>query len=225
MTSTSKMLVVCALAAATAHHAAPLPGVDQVFARHERAAVARLKTLVRKGYMSHGERKVPFEWRSMLPGQWHSVSIWPGRGPTVVAFDGKAGWRRENRSSAQPLSRDEAAFESFIHDIRVLSRLKNDFPALSAVRTETREGRQVQVITARRHNDADERILPSDPEVVFDSATGLLVQLGPVRFDDYREVGVVKLAHRISFGEDHMVYIVTEVLPNVPLDPGEFKAR
>lgn len=224
MISTSKKLVVCAFAVVTANQAALVPGVDQVFARHEQTAVARMKTLVRKGYILHGERKVPFEWHSMFPDRWHAVSIWPGRGPTVVAFDGKLGWRKDGRS-AVPLNRDEAVFENFIHDVRVLSRLKRDFPALSAVRTEKREGREVHVITARRHSDVDERILPSDPEIVFDAATGLLLQLGPVRFDDYREVAGVKLAHRISFGEGHMVYTVTEVLPNAPVDPGEFKAR
>jgi hypothetical protein len=142
----------------------------------------------------------------------------------ITAFDGEQGWRKTGSSTVR-LSRDAAMLESFLHDPHVLSRLRRSFPALSAVRAEKREGRDVHVITARRHNDVDERILPSDPEIVFDAATGLLVQLGPWQFDDYREVGGVKLAHRITFGGDHMVYTVTEVLPNAPLKPGEFKAR
>jgi hypothetical protein len=209
-------LLVCALSAT--------PTVDQVFAKYEQATgLARVKTLVRKGYLSHGSTKAPVEWHSAFPGKWRAASTWPRRGPSVVAFDGKSGWRQEGGAPAVPLSRDEALLESLIQDLRIVSRLKGLFAALSAVRTEQRDGREVHVIVARRQGDADERILQSDPEIVFDAATGLLVQLGPVRFDDYRQAGSVKLAHRISFSGDHMVYFVTEVLENVPLDPGEFK--
>jgi hypothetical protein len=218
-----KMLVVCSLASAA-------PTVEQVLTRYEQAvggtaALARMKTLVRKGYIQHGSGKVPFEWTSLFPGQWRGMSVWPRIGPTSVAFDGRQGWRQTGGAAVQPLSRDETLLESFIQDARIVSKLRQIFPSLSAVRTQTRGGREVLVIVARRPENIDERILPSDPEIVFDLATGLLVQLGPLRFDDYREAGGVKLAHRISFAGDHMVYIVTEVRHNVPVDASQFKAR
>ncbi len=223
-----RMLVVCSLAAAAAG-AAPVPGVREVLARYERASglktASRTKMLVRKGYVLHGSSKVPFEWRAGLPGQWRAVAIWPGRGPITVAFDGRQGWRQENRSAVQFLGRDEALFESLLQDPYIVSRLKTIFPALSSVRAEKRQKRDVYVITARRPSDMDARILQSDPEIVFDAATGLLLQIGPVHFDNYREVQHLNLAHRISLGAEHMVYTITEVRMDAAIDPGEFRAR
>ena len=135
----------------------------------------------------------------------------PHMGVMQFAFDGARGWMQhplmgfvEFTDDLLPGARRDADFRKIVNTKRLV---RMDYMAFAAKRTSCRcdpEG--------------------SIEEMVFDATSGLLVQHGAESFDDYRQVGAVKVPFsvRLSSSGLEMAIRLEHVTHDAPINPAVF---
>jgi len=229
--------------------AAPLPAADAVFSKYTealggKAAIDKIASLVHKGMvdMLVPAPPVPQGAPPPPPPAMGSVAAeldvkspkgvvsvqFPGRGPTMMGFDGTIGWVNT------PI-REETGDE-----LRMAEELGETVPALSFVNEHT----NVLVDAMEKIGDRDVyRVVGTRKEgmaildrVYFDAQTGLLARtyttmqsvLGAfpeeTSYEDYRDVSGVKVPFtlRVVSAEGNRTYKWSQVDANVAVDDSKF---
>ena len=212
---------------------APLPTAEQVLEKYVQAlggreALAKVTTRVVRGSRVGADGVlVPEEVYQKAPDKLSVTTSYPNV-TFRSGFDGAHAWARDSRGADQlndqfaEALRREAEFFTGV-------RMRELYPRLNVVGSETVGGRETYVISAPASDDGGDKFY-------FDAQTGLLVRrylefktaLGrtPVQVDygDYREVEGVKLPFQLRWSNPRYSWgrKVDEVRHNVPLDDAQF---
>jgi hypothetical protein len=217
---------------------AKLPTTDEVIARYTRAiggevAIGKLKTQVSVGNLITTNRMtepvtVSLEIYRQAPNKFLSVTTDP-RVTAYKGFNGTAGWEKDQRGPREMKGEDlndlkrEAEFFKYL-------KLRESYPSLRILSKEKIAGREVYVVGATSRDNSREKLY-------FDAATGLLVRryltfktaLGSIPevtdFDDYREVGGVKLPFTVIWSRPPFASTqkLTEIKINTAIDDAKFE--
>ena len=189
-----------------------LPSTDDIISRYIRAiggeaAIAKLKTRVSRGTETTTNRmtppqKLPIEILQAAPDKLLIVRNIPG-GTTAEGFDGLKGWSRDPRGQRELTGRELAATKHDADSFRYL-KIGETYPQMRVLAKERIGDREAYVVGATsREGDRD--------KLYFDIESGLLIRkyvafktaFGSIPevtdFDDYREVGGVKLPFTITW--------------------------
>jgi hypothetical protein len=214
----------------------PRPLPNQILQRYVdavggRAAVAKIQTLVMKGTREASQnRSWPVEVTLKGADKFSLVASVPQQGMVTQALGGAQGWIKNSRGTRAATADELAAFQSAAL-LYAPIKIKEPFPAL-AFNGMTKIGERVAwVLRATATDGTIERYY-------FDTVSGLLVRkqtltptvLNPIPqqidFEDYRDVGGVKLPFTISISEIDTFFSstrkFTEIKPNVPVDDAQF---
>ena len=218
---------------AAAKSSDPLPTVDQALEKYlqalgGKAAVAKLTTRLRKGFLEAGGMRIPLETYEKAPNRSLMIGQFPN-GKAYRGFDGASGWEQNpgqppREATGESLARlkDDA---EFYHGLR----LKELYKALAVKGRDKVGEREVIVIEATGDSGGIEKIY-------FDAETGLLLRklemhespLGSLPlesdFADYREVDGVRLpfAVRQSRPDVSLTTRFDETQHNVSIDETKF---
>ena len=228
---------------------APLPAVDDVFSKYAqalggKAAIGKVASLVEKGTVDMlvpapptppgappgpppAPGTVPAESYHKAPNKGVLSVQFPGRGPTMVGYDGNMGWHNT------PIREDTGGELVLLQEMAELFpalNFKEDHKNVQVDATEKIGGRDVyRVVGARRDGSAIDR-------VYFDAQTGLLVRsyttmqsaLGAfpeeTTFEDYRDVSGVKVPFGIHVAspEGDRTYKWAQVDANAAVEDAKF---
>ncbi|MDQ1592688.1 MAG: photosynthetic reaction center cytochrome c subunit [Pyrinomonadaceae bacterium] len=221
-------------APAAARPARPTP--EQILQRYVeavggRAAVAKIQTLVMKGTREASQnRNWPVEVTLKGADKFHLVASVPQQGTIMQALNGAQGWISNQRGGREVNADELTAFRSTAL-LYAPVKIREPFPALDFNgRTKIGE-RDAWVLRATSADGVVTRY-------AFDAETGLLLRqttltptvLVPVPqqidYEDYRDVGGVKLPFTIRISEIDTFFSstrkFTEIKPNVPVDDVQF---
>jgi hypothetical protein len=197
-----------------------------------RAAVAKIQTLVMKGTREATlNRNWPVDVTWKGADQLAIVANVPQQGTITQAFSGAQGWIKNPRGTRAANAADLAAFQSAALMFAPI-KIKEPFPALASNGIAKIGERVAWVLRATAADGTIERYY-------FDTVSGLLVRhqtltptvLVPVPeqidFEDYRDVGGVKLPFTIRISEidsfSSSTRKFTEIRHNVPVDDALFQ--
>lgn len=182
--------------------AAEAPSAEQLMARHVQAAggeaaLRKIVTVVRKGCFESqpGARCLPVETYSKAPGKWQfRLTV-----PDVLFFEqassGSEAWE-QGEEGPQDMKPEERRQLDYILDVQLALRAGEYFTGMKTAGSRKAGEREVWVVEAKpRGGD-------KPMELEFDAATGLLVRVAEVGFEDYRAVEGVQLPHTILVVED-----------------------
>jgi photosynthetic reaction center cytochrome c subunit len=228
--------------------AAPLPAVEDVFNKYTQAlggmaAIGKITSLVEKGSVEMmvpappqpqgtppvppALGTVPAEVDRKAPNKGVLSVQFPGRGPTMVGFDGSIGWHNT------PIREDtggELALVEEIAEIVPASKFKEGHSRMQVDAVEKIGDRDTyRVVGQRPDGSAIDRLY-------FDAQTGLLLRsyttmqsvLGAfpeeTNYDDYRDVSGVKVPFtvRLVSQEGNRTYKWAQVDANVPVEDARF---
>ena len=231
--------------AASAHEPEPaapakapevLPTAAQLFDRYVeavggRAAVANVRTIVLKGAREGSQGRVwPMEIAIKEPGKYRLTITIPQQGVIEQAVGGSRGWLKTPREQREASSSELEAMRA---SAALYDPLKIAAPAAGAtvVGREAVGGRDAYVVESKRAAGAPDRLY-------FDVETGLLVRTTLITrvaflpipeqtdFEDYREVGGVKLPYTIRTSNVDTFYNATrrfaEIVVNVAVEDSRF---
>jgi len=179
-----------------------------------RAALAGVKTLVRSGRQQSGSAEVPVTLYAQAPHQWLEVRRHPNGEVTRHGSDGSGGWIL-NHGGLNKMSRDQWLAESSLYDFQAVVDLPAAYPQMLYKGSEKQGARSVHVIEAASAA-GDKQTL------YFDATTGLLVRIGIVALEDYREVEGIKVPFLFDIVGYGQTYKFTNALVNVALDKVRF---
>jgi hypothetical protein len=208
----------------------PRPSAESLFQKYERAiggseAITKITSRYAKGTLSSAFGNQDFEQYNKAPDKaWMSTST--PRGARIQAWDGSQGWTRTDRVEAMRDTSDIKANADFYRSLKFADRYKG----ARVFRKEKVGDRDAWVVMVR---------LPESPfsdMLYFDAENGLLLRrttlrrtaLGPLPstadFDDYRDVGGVKMPFKITLSTpDSLQNIqVSEIKFNVPVEDKRF---
>ncbi len=228
---------------------APLPAADDVFGKYTqalggKAAIGKITSLVEKGTVDMlvpppptppgappgpppAMGTVPAESYHKAPNKGVLSVQFPGRGPTMVGYDGDIGWHNT------PIREDTGGELVLVQEMAELFpalNFKDDHKNVQVDATEKIGGRDVyRVVGARRDGSTIDR-------VYFDAQTGLLVRsyttmqssLGAfpeeTTFEDYRDVSGVKVPFTIHLAspEGDRTYKWAQVDANASVEDAKF---
>ena len=216
---------------------APLPSVDEIVARYEKAvggkaAFEKLTSRVSKGSFIAGEGGNPgtTEIYQKAPNKMVTITDVPSFGVVRSGMDGTVAWMDMPQFGIQELTGDAAAASKRSADFYEDIRLKETYPKMVVKDKESFEGHDVYVVQATPAEGAAELLS-------FDADSGLLVRsqtqmngpMGPIdidtRLSDYREVDGIKLPFTIDQVRSDFSFTIklTEVKHNVPIDDAKFE--
>ena len=217
--------------------APPLPSSDEIIARYIRAiggetAIAKMKTRVLRGTETINDRTTapvttPIEIYQTSENKLlmiRSTSV----GSSLQGFDGARGWTRDSRGLRDMDARELVGARRSADFFRYL-KIKETYPQMRVLAREKVGTREAYVVGATSRDDSRERLY-------FDEDTGLLIQrqvtfktaFGGIPevtdFDDYRDVGGVRLPFSISWSRTPFGSLqkFTEIKLNVIVDDARF---
>jgi hypothetical protein len=228
---------VNALAAAAANARPPRPKPEEILKKYVeavggRAAIAKVQTIVLKGTREASQdRKWPIEIMTKGADKFRIVINVPEQTPITQAFSGAQGWIK-NPNGQHTASEAELASLQSTALMYAPIKIKEPFPTLVFNGTTKINERDAYVLRATQPDGTIERYY-------FDTESGLLVRqqkLTPtvlvpipeqIDYEDYRDVGGVKLPFTIRISEIDTYYSstrkFTEIKSNLPVDDVQFR--
>jgi outer membrane lipoprotein-sorting protein len=220
--------------------AAPMPaqnGVDQILERYAQAlggqaAYEKVTTRTMKGTVEIPDDNVTGTALivAKAPGSFRLTMDIPGYGVVETVVDGGNGWEKNPDSGTHAMSKADLAAAQrdrlFYREVR----LKELYPAMTAVGADKLEGRAVYVVEATPAGGPAEKLY-------FDAGSGLLVKRdfervtledGIVQYEillrDYRDVDGVKLPFTIEqrAPDNTMIFKFAEIKNNVAVADAAF---
>ena len=142
---------------------------------------------------------------------------------TEIGFNGRSAWRRDPQNGLQTLTGSDSLALQALATLRntLWLNIKNDKTKAVYAGTARANGRPVNVVSLITQKSVTTR-------VSFDTFSALPVKaelVGQVwEFDDYRQVGAVKMPHLIRFISDGQTFdiAIDEVLPNAAIAKSVF---
>ncbi len=187
------------------------PEIDRIL-EHYLAAVGGKSTLMsistetRKGELKNARGVYPLEAYAINSGRW-TYLFKKDEKTRQIQCDKTHCWERGNQSDhldSKTYVELAAAFE-----LQFPLHLKQYFPYLRLLGRESPEGRSVLVLEGSSPE--------LDPlQIVFDAQTGLLLKVGTLEFQDYREVGGIQRPFAFSSPTDGIITF-RETQHNQPL--------
>ena len=215
-----------------------LPTSDEIIGRYARAiggepALAKMKTRVLRGFETFSNRMtppmtMPIEIYQTSENKLLLIRSVSGESSSQ-GFDGARGWIRDSGGVRDIDAKDLVAMRRSADFFRYL-KIKETYPQMRVLAKEKVGTREAYVVGATSRDDSLERLY-------FDATSGLLIRrqvtfktaFGGIPevtdFDDYREVGRVKLPFTISWSRPPFGSIqkFTEIRLNVSIDESRFK--
>ena len=228
---------VLGLAFIGAAAAQDLPTVDQILAKYVQALggkenLEKLTTRVCKGTYAvpEWEAKGPHEIYAKAPNKLMNTTAIADWGNFRQGYNGAAGWSEDPDSGMRDLSGGE--LEQLKRNSEFNSELKSKemYTKMTVARRETQGGADVYVIDAAQPDGLASKLY-------FDAQSGLLVRRDSqsqtpegritsiTLFQDYRDVGGVKIPFTIEQNSPNMGVVITldKVEHNVPVDDKVFE--
>lgn len=213
-----------------------LPTIDRIIVDYTNAiggetAIARVTNRVSKGTLTvaagaNAAAPEPLEVYRRAPDKLLIVV-----GDSVEGFDGKRAWSKtkENRGVAEIIG-DELLERKRDAEFYRYLKLRETYPRMGVLGRDKVGERETYVVGATGHDESRERLY-------FDVKTGLLIRryslyrtvLGSVPetidFDDYREVGGVKLPFTVRSSRPPFISTskFSEIRVNVPIEAARFE--
>ena len=215
-----------------------LPASDEIIGRYILAiggepAIAKMKTRVLRGTETITDRTTapvttPIEIYQTSENKLlmvRSASV----GMSMQGFDGSRGWTRDSGGLREMDAKELVAMRRSADFFRYL-KIKETYPQMRVLAKEKVGIREAYVVGATSRDDSRERLY-------FDANTGLLIRRQVtfktafggipevIDFDDYREVGGIKLPFTISWSRSPFgsTQKFTEIRLNVSIDESKFK--
>jgi hypothetical protein len=212
------------------------PTADQILARYTealggKAAIDKLQSRVLKGsLLTSNGITLGYELYQSGPDKLYTVLITPKEGNFELGFDGSVGWEKSVHG-VRPIEDTELFYLRRYPDLFKDIKLKEQFTRLTFAGKEKLEGKEVYVLRGTTADNKRERLY-------FDAQTGLLLRRSltvptmigvipeQVDFEDYRDVGGMKLPFTIRVSSIDPIFSTTrkfsEITLNVPVDQSKF---
>lgn len=161
------------------------------------------------------------------PDKGMSSTYIPGDKPMRHGYDGSKGWVVDPDEGPQEATGDDLAPIKDEFDFFKDLRLKEKYPQMTYVGTETLNGRAVFITEAKREKGGSDKFY-------FDTQTGLLVHRNAIAPDgsvqqttygDYRAVDGIQYPFHVEISDPAEFEIVieyTEIRHNAPLEASRF---
>ncbi len=197
-----------------------------------RAAIAKVQTIMFKGTREASQdRKWPIEIMTKGADKFRIVINVPEQTPIIQAFSGAQGWIKNPNGQHTASDAELAALQSTALTYAPI-KIKEPFAAFTFNGTTKINERDAYVLRLTKPDGTIERYY-------FDTESGLLVrqqELTPtilvpipeqIDYEDYRDVGGVKLPFTIRISEIDTYYsstrMFTEIKANVPVNDAQFQ--
>jgi Photosynthetic reaction centre cytochrome C subunit len=216
----------------------PLPSSDEIIGRYIRAiggetAIAKMKTRVLRGIETITDRTTapvttPIEIYQTSENKLlmiRSASV----GSSLQGFDGARGWTRDSGGLREMDAKELVGARRSADFFRYL-KVKETYPQMRVLAREKVGTRESYVVGATSRDDSRERlyfdadtVLLIRRQVTFKTAFGGIPEI--TDFDDYREVGGVKLPFMITWSRPPFgsTQRFTEIRINVSVDDARFQ--
>jgi hypothetical protein len=172
-----------------------------------------VQTETRKGTLTRGpDGPAPFEVVAR-PGKWRYSQVFAWGDQQSFGFDGTRGWVADTRS-VEPMEARQLLDLQVLWDPRMPLRLGELFPTMEVTGTEKTETGEVTWVRATSREGVA-------VELAFERPSGLLVQVGDLRLEDYRAVNGVMRPFRVRLGEN-MVMTLSEIRHGEKVDDSVF---
>jgi hypothetical protein len=205
-----------------------LPTVDEVFAAYRKAVAASPVTSIRISginALALGGQSAPFELEALLPDR---ASITTQNGTMRTIINGSRAWRVTPQGATELPSAQVDTLRTTVSSlVPIKFETANSPRTVSGV--ETVSGRRYYVVESHPPGRIDklyvdvETRLPLKIRSEFPTVLGTRVE--ERAFDDYRTVSGITLAYRVTshYMEDQSLFQISEVHPNIELDPARFE--
>lgn len=216
--------------------AAPLPNTDEVLEKYVKAlggkeAIEKLSSRSVKGTfeIEAAGMSGDVETYHKAPNKFANLFTIPGVGGGGQVFDGAKGWDSNPMTGLRELAGEELAVLKREADFYQPLNLKKHFTKLEVKGKETVGSSETYVVIATPAEGGPEKLY-------FDIASGLLVRQDAERetaqgkmateeyFDDYKDVGGVKIPHSLKIVSPMFAIKVkiTDIKNNVEIDEAKF---
>jgi hypothetical protein len=216
--------------------AAALPNVDEILEKYVKAlggkeAVEKLSSCSSKGTFEIEAMNLTgdMERYQKAPNKFATLFSIPGMGGGGSGYDGDKGWDSNPMSGLRDLSGEELAVLKREADFYQPLNFKKHFPKLEVKGKQTVGSSETYVVIATPDVGGPEKLY-------FDIATGLLVRWDAEHetaqgklasesyFDEYKEVGGVKMAHSLKIVSPMFSLKIkfTDIKTNVEIDDAKF---
>jgi hypothetical protein len=223
----------------TARKTPPLPTPDEVIARYTaavggEAAVEKLKTRVLRGVETTSDGMSPpqqsqIEIIQAAPDRLLIARNSP-RGKGLEAFDGSKAWAKDTHGQREMTAKETRELKREADFFKYL-KIRESYPQMRVLARERVLGREAYAVGATSRDDTRERLY-------FDVDSGLLIRryvafktaFGSIPdvtdFDDYREIGGVKLPFKVTWSRPPFFSVrsFTEMKVNLSVDASLFSS-
>jgi photosynthetic reaction center cytochrome c subunit len=217
------------------HAPAPanVPSADQIFARYAdglggASAIGKLSTRVEKGTINLGERQLPVDIFSKVPGKRMTITHLPN-GDSVTTYDGNSGWTSAPDRPTRDIPAPEAASARAETDLQLPIDFKQLFSDLRTGKPERIGDHDVYVVSGLNAGQPAAKFY-------FDEHSGLLLRLlryvdsplgrNPTQIDyaDYRGQDGVKMPFQRTIARPGARFTIQieQANDNVPVDDAKF---
>jgi predicted O-methyltransferase YrrM len=198
----------------------PLPSAGQILDKYLTAiggsqALARVKTQAAKGTLKEDSESVPLETFAKSPGKWLLVLHTGGPSSDREGYNGASGWSESADVIKDMSPQEQPEMETFL-DFQLPLKL-DGMRAVMKVTAKEKMGQSEVYVVEASPTQGRRRTL------AFDVQTGLLALADTVLFEDYREVGGVKLPFRVKLHGGEMAIQFTEIAHDVPIGDERFE--
>ena len=183
--------------------------------------LAKIRTEKRTGTLVRGvSGPVPFETTAAASGKWHYRQVFAYGDRVSYGFDGGQAWIQDT-AGVSALPPEERLELALLLDFQAPFKLDRLFPRMRVKGSERIGGTDTVVLEAVSREGFES-------ELIFDSATGLLLRAGDIFFGDYRDVGKVKRPFLAFLGKDkdgdplRLKMQVSEIRQDVDVDESIF---
>jgi outer membrane lipoprotein-sorting protein len=212
------------------------PTADQILNKYTealggKAAIDKLQSRVMKGtWLTPAGITLGYEVYQSGPDKLYTVLNTPTQGTVERGFDGSIGWEK-NAGGVRTLEDSELFYLRRYPDLLKDLKLKEQFTRLSFAGKDKIDKKEVYVLRGTTVDNRRERLY-------FDVQTGLLLRRSgnvttmigvipeQVDFEDYRDVGGMKLPFTIRISSIDLLFSstrkFTEITLNVPVDQTKF---
>lgn len=181
----------------------------------------KIRTERRTGTLVRGSSgAVPFETTAAAPGKWHYHQVFAYGDRVSYGFDGGQAWVQDT-NGVSALPPEERLELVLLLDLQAPLKLDRLFPRMTVKGSERIGGQDAVVLEAVSREGFES-------ELIFDSATGLLLRAGDIFLGDYRDVGKVKRPFLAFLGKDkdgdplRLKMRISEIRQDVDVDESIF---
>ncbi len=202
-----------------------IPALEHILDRYiealgGRGAIERLTTRVCKGRFVDDRpyagpvKTIPFDALSKVPDKSLFILHHP-ENTEWEGFDGNVRWRMDNNGLIRRENQERSQMDYFLDPQNALN-IQDYFPGMEVMGTVKLRGLSVYVVENKRKSP--------HYTLYFDSANGLLVQIGFYEIYDYQDVDGVRFPFRLEYSRKggSNSYIFDEVQHNVPVEDDRF---